>query len=120
MKQNTDGPHGLFLKIKLVILIMTKQYRPRFNRVCNNLFPYLSFKNKIDDFNTIEFKIGIIFSELKNKIQDGYILRKVLNEVGPQFKSDAQKHELSLHMKVKFKIWVMQVGRVGNITLQDH
>ena len=66
--------------------------------VNNELFPYLSnFKNKIDDFNTIEFKIGIIFSELKSKIQDGYILRKVLNEVGTlQFKSDKEKHELSL------------------------
>ena len=79
--------------------------------VNNELFPYLSnFKNKIDDFNTIEFKIGIIFSELKNKIQDGYILRKVLNEVGTlQFKSDAQKHELSLLYESK----IQNMGNAG-------
>ncbi|MDC0899531.1 N-6 DNA methylase [Candidatus Pelagibacter sp.] len=79
--------------------------------VNNELFPYLSnFKNKIDDFNTIEFKIGIIFSELKNKIQDGYILRKVLNEVGTlQFKSDTEKHELSLLYESK----IQNMGNAG-------
>lgn len=81
------------------------------NFINNELFPYLSnFKNKIDDFNTIEFKIGIIFSGLKNKIQDGYILRKVLNEVGTlQFKSDKQKHELSLLYESK----IQNMGNAG-------
>lgn len=81
------------------------------NFVNNELFPYLSnFKDRIDNFNTIEFKIGIIFSELKNEIQDGYILRKVLNEVdGLRFKSDTQKHELSLLYESK----IQNMGNAG-------
>lgn len=43
------------------------------------LFPYLSgFKLKADHAQTIEYKIGEIFSELKNKIQDGYNLRGII------------------------------------------
>lgn len=39
------------------------------------LFPYLAaFKHKADNAQTIEYKIGEIFSELKNKIQSGYNL----------------------------------------------
>lgn len=81
------------------------------NFVNNKLFPYLSnFKNSIDEINTIEFKIGIIFSELKNEIQDGYILRRVLNEVDHlQFKSDEQKHELSLLYESK----IQNMGNAG-------
>ena len=79
--------------------------------VNDELFPYLSnFKNKIDDFNTIEFKIGIIFSEIKNEIQDGYILRNILNEVDNlQFRSDEQKHELSLLYESK----IQNMGNAG-------
>ncbi len=75
------------------------------------LFPYLSsFKNNIDNIDTIEFKIGIIFSEIKNEIQDGYILRSVLNEVDKlQFKSDEQKHELSLLYESK----IQNMGNAG-------
>lgn len=79
--------------------------------VNNELFPYLSsFKTNTDDIDTIEFKIGIIFSELKNEIQDGYILRKVLNEVDNlEFKSDKQKHELSLLYESK----IQNMGNAG-------
>ena len=77
----------------------------------NKLFPYLAdFKNKIEDLNTIEFKIGIIFSELKNEIQDGYILRDVLNAVDKlEFKSDEQKHELSVLYESK----IQNMGNAG-------
>jgi type I restriction enzyme M protein len=79
--------------------------------VNNELFPYLaSFKDDIDDINTIEYKIGIIFSELKNEIQDGYILREVLNEVDKlEFKSDEQKHELSVLYETK----IQNMGNAG-------
>jgi type I restriction enzyme M protein len=75
------------------------------------LFPYLSsFKNKIDNIDTIEYKIGIIFSELKNEIQDGYILRNVFNEVDKlEFRSDEQKHELSLLYESK----IQNMGNAG-------
>jgi type I restriction enzyme M protein len=41
--------------------------------VNGKLFPYLhSFKQKASGPNTIEYKIGEIFGEIKNKIQSGY------------------------------------------------
>ena len=47
------------------------------------LFPYLSkFKEKAQSPQTIEYKIGEIFSELKNKVQSGYNLREVLEYAG--------------------------------------
>ena len=39
----------------------------------HKLFPYLKkFKTESDKYDTIEYKIGEIFSELKNKIQSGF------------------------------------------------
>src|SRR5664279_2827310 len=44
----------------------------------------------------IEYKIGEIFSELRNKIQSGYILREILNMIDElHFRSQAEKHEMS-------------------------
>ena len=65
--------------------------------VNHELFPYLKkFKQTAESSDTIEYKIGEIFSELKNKIQSGYTLREVLNIVDElKFKSQKEKHELS-------------------------
>ncbi|TSC69821.1 MAG: type I restriction enzyme M protein, partial [Parcubacteria group bacterium Gr01-1014_46] len=65
--------------------------------VNGKLFPYLKkFKNPVADSNTIEYKIGEIFSELKNKISSGYKLREILNIVdGMHFRLYEEKHELS-------------------------
>ena len=53
---------------------------------------------------SITYKIGEIFSELKNKLQDGYTLRDVINEVDNlEFKSSEQKHELSALYEEKIK-----------------
>ncbi|WP_440929547.1 N-6 DNA methylase [Candidatus Pelagibacter sp.] len=73
--------------------------------VDDKLFPYLSsFRNKAENFDTLEYKIGEIFSELKNKLQDGYTLRDVINEVDNlEFKSSEQKHELSALYEEKIK-----------------
>ncbi len=73
--------------------------------VDEKLFPYLSsFRNKAENFDTLEYKIGEIFSELKNKLQDGYTLRDVINEVDNlEFKSSEQKHELSALYEEKIK-----------------
>src|ERR1035437_1575864 len=61
------------------------------------LFPYLK-KFKVDndgEKNTIEYKIGEIFSELKNKISSGYKLREILNIVDSMhFRLYEEKHEL--------------------------
>lgn len=61
------------------------------------LFPYLkSFKQKADRPDTIEYKIGQIFSELRNKIQSGYSLRDALDKIDElRFRSQEEKHELS-------------------------
>lgn len=73
--------------------------------VNNELFPYLKkFKQSAESSDTIEYKIGEIFSELKNKIQSGYTLREVLNIVDSlRFKSQKEKHELSHLYEGKIK-----------------
>ena len=47
--------------------------------VNNDLFPYLKgFKERASGPDTIQYKIGEIFSEIKNKFQSGYSLRDAL------------------------------------------
>ena len=73
--------------------------------VNNKLFPYLKkFKTTADHADTIEYKIGEIFSELKNRIQSGYNLREVINLVDElRFRSSAEKHEMSALYEDKIK-----------------
>ncbi|OGS22555.1 MAG: type I restriction endonuclease subunit M [Elusimicrobia bacterium RIFOXYA2_FULL_39_19] len=67
------------------------------------LFPYLK-KFKAEEPNTIEYKIGEIFSELKNKISSGYKLREILNIVDSMhFRLHEEKHELSHLYEAKIK-----------------
>ena len=50
--------------------------------VNQKLFPYLTgFKAKATGPNTIEYKIGEIFGEIKNKIQSGYNLREIIDHI---------------------------------------
>jgi type I restriction enzyme M protein len=69
------------------------------------LFPYLSgFKQRASGPNTIEYKIGEVFSEIKNKIQSGYNLRDVIEHVDElRFRSQSEKHELSHLYEAKIK-----------------
>ena len=73
--------------------------------VNTELFPYLkSFKSVANDANTLEYKIGQIFSEISNKLQSGYSLREVINKVNElQFLSNEEKHELSSLYEDKIK-----------------
>lgn len=73
--------------------------------VDHELFPYLKkCKDKATSPNTIEYKIGQIFSEIKNKIQSGYSLRDILEIVDTlRFRSHKEKHELSHLYEVKIK-----------------
>lgn len=74
--------------------------------VDQKLFPYMAgFKQKnIDNPQTIEYKIGEIFSELKNKIQSGYNLREILEYADElPFRSQQDKHELSHLYETKIK-----------------
>lgn len=65
--------------------------------VDHKLFSYLKkFKADATSPDTIEYKIGEIFSELKNKVHSGYNLREVLNIIdGLRFRSREEKHEMS-------------------------
>jgi type I restriction enzyme M protein len=73
--------------------------------VDGKLFPYLKkFKTDADSADTLEYKIGEIFSELKNKIQSGYNLREVINRVDElRFRTHAEKHEMSHLYEDKIK-----------------
>lgn len=73
--------------------------------VDGELFPYLKgFKQRADNANTIEYKIGEIFSEIKNKIQSGYSLRDALEKIDSlRFRSQQEKHELSHLYEAKIK-----------------
>ena len=73
--------------------------------VNDKLFPYLrKFKETADHAETIEYKIGEIFGELKNKLQSGYNLREVINLVDElRFRSSSEKHEMSALYEDKIK-----------------
>lgn len=73
--------------------------------VDGELFPYLKgFKQRAESPNTIEYKIGEIFGEIKNKIQSGYSLRDALEKVDElRFRSQEEKHELSHLYETKIK-----------------
>lgn len=77
--------------------------------VNEKLFPYLfGFKLKASGPNTIEYKIGEIFGEIKNKIQSGYNLREIIDYIDElRFRSQVEKHELSVLYEEKIK-------RMGN------
>ncbi|MBN8745857.1 MAG: N-6 DNA methylase [Thiomonas arsenitoxydans] len=70
-----------------------------------NLFPYLAgFKQRASSPSTIEYKIGEIFGEIKNKVQSGYNLRDVIDLVDElRFRSQTEKHELSHLYEAKIK-----------------
>ena len=73
--------------------------------VDQKLFPFLKgFTQKATGPNTIEYKIGQIFGEIKNKIQSGYNLREIIDHVDElQFRSQTEKHELSHLYEAKIK-----------------
>ena len=77
--------------------------------VDRKLFPYLhGFKQRATGPNTIEYKIGEVFGEIKNKIRSGYTLRDIIDHVDAlRFRSQVEKHELSALYEEKIK-------RMGN------
>src|ERR1700681_3539025 len=77
--------------------------------VNQKLFPYLhGFTQKASGPNTIEYKIGQIFGEIRNKISSGYNLREIIDHIDElRFRSQTEKHELSALYEEKIK-------RMGN------
>jgi len=77
--------------------------------VDKDLFGYLEgFKQRASGPDTIEYKIGEIFSEIRNKIRSGYTLRDIIDYIDElRFRSQVEKHELSALYEEKIK-------RMGN------
>jgi type I restriction enzyme M protein len=73
--------------------------------VNQKLFPYLhAFRQKATGPNTIEYKIGEIFGEIKNKISSGYNLREIIDHIDElHFRSQTEKHELSHLYEAKIR-----------------
>ncbi len=77
--------------------------------VNTELFPTLKkYRENATSPDTIEYKIGEIFSELTNKFRSGYSLRDVLDIVdGLEFGTQEAKHELS-------DLYESRIKRMGN------
>ena len=75
------------------------------------LFPYFkNFRHDATHSETIEYKIGEIFSELKNRITSGYNLREIFQIVDTlHFQSSEEKHELS-HL---YEARIQKMGNAG-------
>lgn len=73
--------------------------------VNKKLFPYLKgFKQRAVSPNTIEYKIGQIFSETKNEINSGYNLREIVEVIDElNFQSQKERHELSYLYEEKIR-----------------
>jgi len=73
--------------------------------VDTKLFPFLNdFKQHASSPDTIEYKIGEIFGEIKSKFQSGYSLRDALEQVDKlTFNSQDQKSEMSHLYEAKIK-----------------
>lgn len=77
--------------------------------VGSELFPYLAkFRQSATGPQTLHYKIGEIFTELRPKFRSGYILRDVLETIdGLAFNTQAQRHELS-------QLYETRIRRMGN------
>ncbi|MGH8215616.1 MAG: type I restriction-modification system subunit M [Rhodanobacteraceae bacterium] len=77
--------------------------------VNNKLFAYLKqFRASAESADTLEYKIGEIFSEITNKFRSGYTLRDAIDIVdGLNFNSQQAKHELS-------DLYETRIKRMGN------
>ena len=77
--------------------------------VNDKLFPYLTgFKERASGPDTIEYKIGEIFGEIKNKFRSGYSLRDALELMEAlRFRSQKERYELS-------HLYEAKIERMGN------
>ena len=73
------------------------------------LFPALrKFQETASSANTLEYKIGEIFAELRNKITSGYNLREVINLIDQlHFQSAEDKHEMTV-------LYESKIAKMGN------
>jgi len=78
--------------------------------VNQRLFPYLQgFKERFD-VDTIEYKVGVIFTEIKNKISSGYNLRDVIERIDElKFQTADNRHEMTQIYEDRLR----QMGNAG-------
>ena len=77
--------------------------------VNGTLWPYLArFRTTADSPQTLQYKVGEIFSEIDNKISSGYNLREVIDAIDElRFGSAVEQHELS-------SLYEDRIKRMGN------
>ncbi len=77
--------------------------------VNQKLFPSLKhFKDSAVSPDTLEYKIGEIFDELRNKINSGYNMREIINKIDSlRFQSAEDKHEMTV-------LYEDKIRRMGN------
>ncbi|SDE94139.1 type I restriction enzyme M protein [Bacteroidales bacterium KHT7] len=77
--------------------------------VNQKLFPSLKhFKDTAVSPDTLEYKIGEIFDELRNKINSGYNMREIINKIDSlHFQSADDKHEMTV-------LYEDKIRRMGN------
>ena len=77
--------------------------------VDQELFPYLGrLKQTSAGHNTIQYKVGEIFGEIRNKFRSGYILRDVIEQMQAlSFNTQSSRHELS-------QLYETRIRRMGN------
>ncbi len=87
----------------------TKTGQDLIDFVNGTLFPYLkTFQASAVDADTLEYKIGEIFSEIANRFRSGYSLREVIDIIDTlNFGSSEAKHELS-------DLYETRIKRMGN------
>ena len=78
--------------------------------VNKDLWPCLSKLKDNRDSNTIEYKVGVIFTEIGNKLASGYTLRGVIEQVDKlHFQTADDKHEMSALYEDRLR----QMGNAG-------
>lgn len=77
--------------------------------VKGTLFPGLkALRDEASSMDSIQYRIGSIFSELSCRFTSGYTLREVIDLIEPlKFESDADRHEMSV-------LYEEQLGDMGN------
>jgi len=73
--------------------------------VNEELFPYLEgFRRTAKTVHTLEYKIGEIFGEIRNRVRNGHLLRAVLELVDTlRFQTQSEKHELGYLYEAKIR-----------------
>ena len=79
--------------------------------VNDTLFPGLeALKDKSSDANSVQYRIGSIFSQLSCRFTDGFLLREVIDLMEPlKFQTEDERHELS----VLYEERLAEMGNAG-------